>query len=300
MKIKKYAAIDIGSNAVRLLVSYVLENGKKVKFKKVSLVRVPIRLGADVFVKGKVSARNKRRLLDAMMGFKYLLKAYEVEQYLGMATSAMREAENGKEIIEEIKAKTGLPIEIINGAKEAELIATTDLEDLLDSDRTYLYVDVGGGSTEFSVFHKGKKMASKSFKLGTVRLLENLVNKEMWHQAEKWVKAHTEKFGKVYLIGSGGNINKLFKMSGKVPGAPLSKVYLDAQYKFLKSMRYNDRIKELDLNPDRADVIIPAAKIYRRAMQWSGADKIYVPKIGLADGIVKYLYLKNQQRKSGH
>ncbi len=297
MKIKKYAAIDIGSNAVRLLVSYVLENGKKVKFKKVSLVRVPIRLGADVFVKGKVSARNEQRLLDAMMGFKYLLKAYEVEQYLGMATSAMREAENGQEIIEEIKAKTGLAIEIINGAKEAELIATTDLEELLDSDRTYLYVDVGGGSTEFSVFHKGKKMASRSFRLGTVRLLKNMVSKETWDQAEKWVKDHTKKFDKVYLIGSGGNINKLFKMSGKVPGAPLSKVYLDAQYKFLKSMRYNDRIKELDLNPDRADVIIPAAKIYRRAMQWSGAEKIYVPKIGLADGIVKYLYLKNQQKK---
>ncbi len=297
MKIKKYAAIDIGSNAVRLLVSYVLENGKKVKFKKVSLVRVPIRLGADVFVKGKVSARNEQRLIDAMMGFKYLLKAYEVEQYLGMATSAMREAENGQEIIEEIKAKTGLAIEIINGAKEAELIATTDLEDLLDSDRTYLYVDVGGGSTEFSVFHKGKKLASRSFRLGTVRLLKNMVSKETWDQAEKWVKDHTKKFDKVYLIGSGGNINKLFKMSGKVPGAPLSKVYLDAQYKFLKSMRYNDRIKELDLNPDRADVIIPAAKIYRRAMQWSGADKIYVPKIGLADGIVKFLYLKNQQKK---
>ena len=297
MKIKKYAAIDIGSNAVRLLVSYVLENGKKVKFKKVSLVRVPIRLGADVFVKGKVSVRNEQRLIDAMMGFKYLLKAYEVEQYLGMATSAMREAENGQEIIEEIKAKTGLAIEIINGAKEAELIATTDLEDLLDSDRTYLYVDVGGGSTEFSVFHKGKKLASRSFRLGTVRLLKNMVSKETWDQAEKWVKDHTKKFDKVYLIGSGGNINKLFKMSGKVPGAPLSKVYLDAQYKFLKSMRYNDRIKELDLNPDRADVIIPAAKIYRRAMQWSGADKIYVPKIGLADGIVKFLYLKNQQKK---
>jgi len=290
MKIKKYAAIDIGSNAVRLLVSYVIVTGKKVKYKKVSLVRVPIRLGADVFVKGKISERNKRRLIDAMMGFKYLMKAHEVEKYMAVATSAMREAKNGKEVVEEILKKTGINIQIIDGAQEAELIAATDLEELLDLPRTYLYVDVGGGSTEFSVFEKGQKQASKSFKLGTVRLLKNMVDKSEWDKAEKWVKQHTKNKDKVYLIGSGGNINKLFKMSGKVPGAPLSKVYLDAQYKFLKSMNYKDRIKELDLNPDRADVIIPAAKIYRRAMQWSGADKVYVPKIGLADGIIKYLY----------
>jgi len=290
MKIKKYAAIDIGSNAVRLLVSYVIVTGKKVKYKKVSLVRVPIRLGADVFVKGKISERNKKRLIDAMMGFKYLIKAHEVEKYMAVATSAMREAQNGKEVVEEIRKKTGINIQIIDGAQEAELIAATDLEELLDLPRTYLYVDVGGGSTEFSVFEKGQKQASKSFKLGTVRLLKNMVDKSEWDKAEKWVKQHTKNKDKVYLIGSGGNINKLFKMSGKVPGAPLSKVYLDAQYKFLKSMNYKDRIKELDLNPDRADVIIPAAKIYRRAMQWSGADKVYVPKIGLADGIIKYLY----------
>ncbi len=299
MKIKKYAAIDIGSNAVRLLVSYVIENGKKVKFKKVSLVRVPIRLGADVFVKGDISGRNKQRLIDAMMGFKYLMKAHEVEKYMAVATSAMREAENGKEVVEEIKRLTGIDIQIIDGAKEAELIAATDLEDLLELKRTYLYVDVGGGSTEFSVFRNGKKEASKSFKLGTVRLLKNMVDKDEWDKAEKWVKTHTKNHDKVYLIGSGGNINKLFKMSGKVPGAPLSKVYLDAQYKFLKSMSYNDRIKELDMNPDRADVIIPATKIYRRAMQWSGADKVYVPKIGLADGIIKYLYLQDL-KKSKH
>jgi len=294
MKIKKYAAIDIGSNAIRLLVSYVIVNGKKVKFKKVSLVRVPIRLGADVFVKGKISERNRQRLIDAMMGFKYLMKAHEVEKYMAVATSAMREAENGKEVVKEIEKKTGIKIQIIDGAKEAELIAATDLEELLDRNRTYLYVDVGGGSTEFSVFRNGKKEASKSFKLGTVRLLKNMVDKQEWDKAEKWVKDHTKNHDKVYLIGSGGNINKLFKMSGKVPGAPLSKVYLDAQYKFLKSMSYNNRIKELDMNPDRADVIIPAAKIYRRAMQWSGADKVYVPKIGLADGIIKYLDLKDK------
>jgi exopolyphosphatase/guanosine-5'-triphosphate,3'-diphosphate pyrophosphatase len=290
MKIHKYAAIDIGSNAVRLLVSNVIVTKRKVKYKKVSLIRVPIRLGADVFVKEKISDRNINRLLDAMQGFKFLMKAHEVEKYMAVATSAMREAKNGKEVVELLKKSTGIEIKIIDGAKEAELIAATDLEELLVLNRTYLYVDVGGGSTEFSVFHNGKKTASQSFRLGTVRLLKDMVSKNEWKKAEEWVKKQTKKYDKVYLIGSGGNINKLFKMSGKIPGSPLSKVYLDAQYKFLKSMKYEDRINELDLNPDRADVIIPATKIYRKAMQWSGADKVYVPKIGLADGIIKYLY----------
>ncbi len=295
MKIKKYAAIDIGSNAVRLLVANVIITKNKVKFKKASLVRVPIRLGEDVFVKGEISKRNEERLINAMMGFKYLLKAYEVEKFMAVATSAMREAKNGVEIVKKIEKLTGIHIEIIDGATEAKLIAATDLEDLLDQNRNYLYVDVGGGSTEFSIFKNGKKEDSKSFKLGTVRLLNDMVDKNEWNKAEKWVKEHTKDLDKVYLIGSGGNINKLFKMSGKVPGNPLSKTWMDAQYKFLKSFDYDDRIKELDLNPDRADVIIPATKIYRRAMQWADADKIYVPKIGLADGMIKYQYAQDQK-----
>ncbi len=290
MRIDKYAAIDIGSNAVRLLVTNIITTKKKVKFKRVSLVRVPIRLGADVFVHGNVSNINIQRLSDAMQGFVALMKAHQVSRYMAVSTSAMREANNGKNIVSNIYNQTGIRINIIDGGTEAELIAATDLEELLELKRTYLYVDVGGGSTEFSVFFNGQKTVSKSFKLGTVRLLNRMVDKSEWSRAEKWVKKYTRSIDKVYLIGSGGNINKLFKMSGKVPGAPLSKVYLDAQYKFLKSMSYEDRINELDLNPDRADVIIPAAKIYRRAMQWSGADKVYVPKIGLADGIIKYLY----------
>jgi len=294
MKIKKYAAIDIGSNAIRLLISYVFITSKKEKFKKISLIRVPIRLGADVFVKGKISEHNKNRLIDALIGFKYLMKAYEVEKYMAVSTSAMREAQNGKEVVDEIKKKTGLEIKIISGGEEAELISSTDLEELLESNKTYLYVDVGGGSTEFSVFSNGKRQVSKSFKLGAVRLLKKTVSKEEWQKAENWVKKHTKKYNKIDLIGSGGNINKLFKMSGKIPGTPLTKKFLDAQYKFLKSMSYKDRIKELDMNPDRADVIIPATKIYRQALEWSGAEKIYVPKIGLADGIIKYLFLNDQ------
>ncbi len=295
MKIYRYAAIDIGSNAVRLLISNAIVTKKKTKFKKVSLIRVPIRLGADVFTKGFVSRKNEERLINAMFGFKYLLKAYEVEKYMAVATSAMREAKNGQEIVKEIEKITGIHIQIIDGAKEAELIAATDLEELLDRNRNYLYVDVGGGSTEFSIFKNGKKQDSQSFRLGTVRLLNKQVEKNEWDKAEKWVKEHTRDMDKVYLIGSGGNINKLFKMSGKIPGAPLSKVWLDAQYKFLKSFDYDDRVEELDLNPDRADVIIPATKIYRRAMQWANADKIYVPKIGLADGIIKYLYAQDKK-----
>jgi exopolyphosphatase/guanosine-5'-triphosphate,3'-diphosphate pyrophosphatase len=298
MKIKKYAAIDIGSNAVRLLVANVIITKNKVKFKKSSLVRVPIRLGEDVFVKGYITKRNEERLINAMMGFKYLLKAYEVEKYMAVATSAMREAKNGEEVVKKIEKLTGIKIDIIDGATEAELIAATDLEDLLEQNKNYLYVDVGGGSTEFSIFKNGKKEDSKSFKLGTVRLLNNMVDKKEWDKAEKWVKDKTNGLDKVYLIGSGGNINKLFKMSGKVPGNPLSKTWMDAQYKFLKSFDYDDRVKELDLNPDRADVIIPATKIYRRAMQWSDADKIYVPKIGLADGMIKYQYAQDQKNRS--
>ncbi len=295
MKIDKYAAIDIGSNAVRLLVTNVITGKNRIKFKRVSLVRVPIRLGADVFVTGKISKLNIQRLSDAISGFASLMKAHQITRYMAVSTSAMREAENGKKVLKNIVEKTGIHIDIIDGATEAELIAATDLEELLELKRTYLYVDVGGGSTEFSIFTNGQKIVSKSFKLGTVRLLNKMVQKSEWDNAENWVKKYTKNIDKVFLIGSGGNINKLFKMSGKIPGSALSKVYLDAQYKFLKSMSYENRVNELDLNPDRADVIIPATKIYRRAMQWSGAQKVYVPKIGLADGIIKYLY-QNQDK----
>jgi exopolyphosphatase/guanosine-5'-triphosphate,3'-diphosphate pyrophosphatase len=295
MKIDKYAAIDIGSNAVRLLVTNVITGKNRIKFKRVSLVRVPIRLGADVFVTGKISKLNIQRLSDAISGFASLMKAHQITRYMAVSTSAMREAENGKKVLKNIVEKTGIHIDIIDGATEAELIAATDLEELLELKRTYLYVDVGGGSTEFSIFTNGQKTVSKSFKLGTVRLLNKMVQKSEWDNAENWVKKYTKNIDKVFLIGSGGNINKLFKMSGKIPGSALSKVYLDAQYKFLKSMSYENRVNELDLNPDRADVIIPATKIYRRAMQWSGAQKVYVPKIGLADGIIKYLY-QNQDK----
>lgn len=293
LKIKKYGAIDIGSNAIRLLVANVIERENyETQFKKSALVRVPIRLGADAFVKGEISKENTQRMINAMQAFKLLMNVHHVERFKACATSAMRESKNGQEVVDLIEKETGIPIEIIGGKEEAAIISFTDLNTLIESDNSYLYVDVGGGSTEFTIFSNGKILTSKSFKMGTVRLLNNKKadNKVIFNNVEKWIKKNTKGLKKIALIGSGGNINKLFKMSGRTEGKPISYIYLNAQYQFLKEMSYQDRISELSLNPDRADVIIPATKIYLSAMKWSGARKIYVPKIGLADGIIKSLY----------
>ncbi len=293
LEIKKYGAIDIGSNAIRLLISNVIvSDEKEPKFKKSSLVRVPIRLGADAFTSGIISEQNVRRMIDAIEAFKLLMNVHGVKTYKACATSAMREAKNGSEIVEKIKVQTGVKIDIIGGKEEAAIISSTDLNQLIEGNHTYLYVDVGGGSTEITVFTRGKIITSKSFKIGTVRLLNNKksTNKEIFSNVEKWIKKNTSDLKKVSLIGSGGNINKLFKMSGRTEGKPISYIYLNAQYQFLKQMSFDERVSELSLNPDRADVIIPATKIYLSAMKWSGARKIYVPKIGLSDGIIKSLF----------
>ena len=296
MKIKKYGAIDIGSNAVRLLIANVIEEkNKKPSFKKSSLVRVPIRLGADVFDDGMISENNMQRMIDAMKAFKLLMEVHGIEKYKACATSAMREAKNGEEVTKIILEKSKIDIEIIDGKKEASIISSTDLKHLINTNDNYLYVDVGGGSTEFTVFSEGKIMNSKSFKIGTVRYLKNTKekNKQLLNKVESWIKKHVSIYDDIALIGSGGNINKLFKMSGRETGRPISYVYMNAQYKFLKEMSYEEKISELGLNPDRADVIVPATKIYLSAMKWSGARKIFVPKIGLSDGIVKSMYYNN-------
>jgi len=292
LKLHKYAAIDIGSNGVRLLIANVIVFKKKeALFKKSSLVRVPIRLGEDVFMQGIISEKNKLRMTDAMKAYQLLMKVYGVERFKACATSAMREAENSAEIVAYIYENSGVKIDVIDGEKEAEIISSTDLRQLIKNDKSYLYVDVGGGSTEFTFFSKGEILESRSFPLGTVRLLDKKVDDQVWEDAKKWVKKRSKDFKKISLIGSGGNINKIYKMSGKLPGKSLSFVYLNSYYNFLSQMTYNQRITELDLNPDRADVIIPATKIYLSAMKWSDAAKIYVPKIGLSDGIIKSLYL---------
>ncbi|MBP1225525.1 Ppx/GppA phosphatase family protein [Flavobacterium sp. 1355] len=291
INIKKYAAIDIGSNAMRLLISNVVEqDGKEPQFNKSSLVRVPIRLGQDAFTVGEISEENIDRMVDAMKAFNLLMKVHKVERYMAFATSAMREAYNAKEVVALIKKKADIKIEIIDGKKEAAIIASTDLHHLLKTDETYLFVDVGGGSTEFTLFSDGKMVNSRSFKAGTVRLLNNMVHDVVWDEIEKWIKTNTADYDEVTLIGSGGNINKLFKMSGKQQEKPLSYIYINSQYAFLNSLTYEQRIAELGLNSDRADVIIHATRIYLNAMKWSGARQIYVPKIGLSDGIVKAMY----------
>jgi exopolyphosphatase/guanosine-5'-triphosphate,3'-diphosphate pyrophosphatase len=291
ISIKKYAAIDIGSNAMRLLIMNIIEQpDRETQFNKSALIRVPIRLGQDAFTVGEISEENIDRMIDAMKAFKLLMKVYKVERYKACATSAMREAYNGKEVTKIILEQSAVDIEIIDGKSEASIIASSDLHSFIKTDQTYLYVDVGGGSTEFSLFSSGKMIASKSFKNGTVRLLNNMVNEIVWQEIEKWIKTNTAEYDNVTLIGSGGNINKLFKMSGKLQDKPLSFLYLNSQYQYLSSLSYEQRIAELGMNTDRADVIIPATRIYLNAMKWSGARQLFVPKIGLSDGIVKALY----------
>lgn len=291
LSIKKYAAIDIGSNAVRLLISNVIEEkGKPVVFKKNSLVRVPVRLGADVFIKGRISKENFERMKDTMLAFKLLMQAHKVVKYKACATSAMRESENGKAVVDGILEHSGISIDVIGGEEEAAIIAATDLNSYIDPSKVYLYVDVGGGSTEFSVINNGKQIVSRSFKIGTVRLLNDMVKNEAWIELEQWIKEHTWQYEKINVLGSGGNINKIFKISGKALGKPLTYFYLTTYYNTLQSYSYEERITELNLNQDRADVIIPAMRIYLSAMKWSKAKHIYVPKIGLADGIIKSIY----------
>lgn len=293
MKIEKLAGIDIGSNAIRLLISNVItkKKGSEPIFKKSALVRVPIRLGTDSFIDGKISEETKIRIIKAMDAFRLLMEIHGVKKYKACATSAMRDATNGVAITNEILEKTSIKVDIIDGKEEASIIFSADLSAIIENEKPYLYVDVGGGSTELTLFSNGKIINSQSFKMGTVRLLNDKeAVQDIWHDIEVWIKVNTKFLKNIALIGSGGNINKIFKLSGKPMGKPLSLIYMKAHYQFLKKMTYHQRISELGLNPDRADVIIPATKIYLSAMKWSGAKKIFVPKIGLADGIIKKLY----------
>ena len=291
LHIEKYAAVDIGSNAIRLLITTVIEKeGFPTQFKKTSLVRLPIRLGADVFLKGSISSGNYKRLLDAMHAYSLIIKTHNVVAFRACATSAMREAKNGQQIVSKLKAATGIDIQIIDGNDEAAIIASTDLKQLISDNKVFLYVDVGGGSTEFTVFSNGKNIVSHSFKLGTVRIINGMVEDVTWQQAKNWVTQHTKAYSKINVIGSGGNINSIYRFSENKIGQPLSYLFMSSFYEKVKQYDYNQRVFELKMNPDRADVIIPATRIYLSAMKWAKAKNMYVPKIGLADGIVKQLY----------
>ena len=230
------------------------------------------------------------RLCVTIRAFKLLMDSHRVTKFRACATSAMREATNGKDVAKRVKEMTGIDIQIIDGNDEAAIIASTDIRSLIMVDKTFLYVDVGGGSTEFTIFSNGKTVASKSFKLGTVRIINNMVSDTIWQEVEEWIKKETKTYTKISVIGSGGNINSIFKQSGKKQGKPLSYLYLMSYYEFVKSYSYEERVVELDMNPDRADVIIPATCIYLSAMKWSRSRRIFIPKIGLSDGIIKGLY----------
>ena len=288
----RYAAIDIGSNAVRLLIADITQNDKT-GFKKNTLVRVPLRLGDDAFLDQELSEKKIDDLVKTMVAFRSLMDVYHVTEYLACATSAMREAKNGKQVIEKVKELANIDIEIIEGQREASIIYSNHVEENLDIKKSYLYIDVGGGSTELSVFVNKQPVASKSFNLGTIRILDNQDKEETWNEMKEWIRQNTKELKHVVGIGTGGNINKLFRMSGEKEDLPLSFLKLRNMYNELNSYSLKERISILKLNQDRADVIIPACEIYLTVMKWAGIKQIYVPKVGMVDGIINLLMEEN-------
>ena len=290
----RFAAIDIGSNAIRLLFTRVIEgNGNSEPFFiKESLIRMPLRLGQDVFNNGSISKNNSKSFINTISGFKYLLDAYQPINYRACATAAMRNAKNNVDLIRKVKNHSGVNIEIISGSEEASLILGKNINQYLKQNKTYLHIDVGGGSTELSIISNGIKRFSKSFSIGSVRLLEKKVKKAQWEEMYKWLTNHTKSIGKIKAIGSGGNINKISSMLGVNKGEMIKLDSIKNIIKEINNKTINERITLLGLRPDRADVITYASKIYISCMEWSGAKKIIVPQSGLADGIVNQLYKK--------
>jgi exopolyphosphatase / guanosine-5'-triphosphate,3'-diphosphate pyrophosphatase len=293
----KFAAIDIGSNAVRLLFCNVFEGNIEPVFKKAELIRVPIRLGEDSFLLGKISEEKADKLVSAMKAFKNLISVYDAIDYRACATSAMRDASNNKELLERIRNEAGIDVELIDGKTEANIIYSNHIAEHLDENSAYLYIDVGGGSTELTLFADKKVIASRSFNIGTIRVLHEQIDKTHWIDLKDWVKTKTDNHHPLVAIGSGGNINKLYKMSERKENKPLSYNRLKDMYDDLKNYTFEERVTILGLNPDRADVIIPAAKIVLTVMKNADIEKIIVPQIGLSDGIVHQLYEAYRNKK---
>lgn len=292
MRIEKYAAIDIGSNAIRMLIANAINNNGYIFFSKNSLVRLPIRLGNDTFTFGYISKKNIKRLLEAIKAFKLIMKIHNVIDYSAYATSAMREAKNGIDVVELIKNKSGIKIELIDGEREAKLTSSLNLYKNFRKDINFLFVDVGGGSTEFSIIHNGKRVVEKSFKIGTVRNLNKTISDLLWDNIKKWITDQTKKFKKLSILGTGGNINKIHKITSTEDEKPINYRTLNLLYKKMSELTYDQRITNYQLNPDRADVILPALKIYLLAMKWSKSSEIFVPKKGLTDAMIEELYNK--------
>ncbi|HEY0744328.1 MAG TPA: phosphatase [Chryseosolibacter sp.] len=292
----KLAAIDIGSNAIRFQVSTVLDNSPVLLFKKLEYVRFPLRLGHDVFSTGKISAKSIEKFKKLMRAFKLLVELYEVTDYMFCATSAMRESENGSQLAQEVEDELGVTINIIDGNREAELINKAISSFL--TEKTYLHIDVGGGSTELNLYVGGKKIKTRSFKIGSVRVLEHHDSPLMWEDMEKWVKENVRKeYGKVTAVGTGGNISKIFELARQKAGKTLSIKRVKEIRTMIESYTIEQRIYQLQMNPDRADVIVPAADIYTKVMEWGNASSILVPEVGLKDGIMLHLYEKNTQQQ---
>ena len=289
----RYAAIDIGSNAVRLLIADIIQNNKTISFKKNTLIRVPLRLGDDAFLDKLISPNKTDELIKTMVAFRNLIDVYKVTDYLACATSAMREAKNGNLIVEKIKAQAGLDLEIVEGQREANIIYASHIEQSLDRKNNYLYIYVGGGSTELSVFSNGELISSRSFNLGGIRILDNQDKDETWIEMKEWVKNMAQSYKNLSGIGTGGNINKLFKMAEGKDGSPITFTKLRELYSYLNSFSLKDRINVLGLNQDRADVIIPACEIYLTVMKWGGVKQIFVPRVGLVDGLIQLMIDKN-------
>ncbi|WP_406657925.1 exopolyphosphatase [Methanolobus sp. ZRKC2] len=294
----KFAAIDVGSNAVRLLLSKVDTEGIEPIYEKISQIRMPIRLGDDAFVHGHISDEKVRQLVKTMIAFKHLMDAYEPIDFMACATSAMREAENSEKIVRKIKEESGIDLKVISGRREAKIIYSNRIEKIIANGdpSSYLHVDVGGGSTEIIVFNREKVLAYRSFNIGAIRMLEGFVSKDEWNGMKKWVQSVTKEYKPASAIGSGGNINKVFVMANVKEGTPLSYEELKRVYKFLKGYTLEQRITKLGLRPDRADVIIPASKIYFSVMKWGHIDQMHVPRLGLADGIIHVLYQKHKEK----
>jgi exopolyphosphatase/guanosine-5'-triphosphate,3'-diphosphate pyrophosphatase len=290
LEIKRFAAIDVGSNSVRLLIENVLQNGEGPIFKKSALIRVPVRLGGNAFRNHNIPEITIRQLVDTMIGFKHIMRANNVLHYKGCATSAMREAANGAQIMRRIKKQAGIEIDIISGNSEAHIIFNSQKAVREKMAKNCVFVDVGGGSTEITVFKNGKVSAAKSFPIGTIRLLQKTVSKAEWKKMKDWLHTKTLRMRGFSMIGSGGNINRISKLAQLKADKPLSFEKLSAIVEELKEHSFDDRIKKFDLNPDRADVIVPAGEIFVTMMGWLKAEKIFIPKVGLGDGIVREVY----------
>jgi exopolyphosphatase/guanosine-5'-triphosphate,3'-diphosphate pyrophosphatase len=287
----KLAAIDIGTNACRLLISEVISvEGGQTKFNKLNLVRIPLRLGFDVFETGEISKEKRGMLFQSMKAYSHIMNAYGVTKHIAVATSAMRDAKNRKEIVQKVFLETGINIQIISGDFEASLIYESHIAEKLDQDTNYLYVDVGGGSTELTLISKGQLIFKESFNIGTIRLLKSQVSDTDWEYMKTTLKDATKEYPKLQAIGTGGNINKIFSLSKRKDGKTLDLELLKSYFKEFSSCTLEERIQLYQLREDRADVIVPALLIYTQVMKWASIDEILVPKIGLVDGLIQHLY----------